>query len=31
VPHATSVWSDSAVLHLVTTIPQVSQIGTSGR
>jgi transcriptional regulator with XRE-family HTH domain len=28
VPHATSVWSDSAVLHMVTTIPQVSQIGT---
>jgi transcriptional regulator with XRE-family HTH domain len=27
VPHATSVWSDSAVLHMVTTIPQVSQIG----
>jgi transcriptional regulator with XRE-family HTH domain len=29
VPHSTSVWSDSAVLHVVTTIPQVSQIGTS--
>jgi transcriptional regulator with XRE-family HTH domain len=31
VPHATSVWSESAVLHMVTTIPQVSQIGTSAR
>jgi transcriptional regulator with XRE-family HTH domain len=31
VPHATSVWSDSAVLHMVTTIPQVSQIGTHSR
>ena len=29
VPHSTSVWSESAVLHMVTTIPQVSQIGTS--
>jgi transcriptional regulator with XRE-family HTH domain len=29
VPHATSIWSESAVLHMVTTIPQVSQIGTS--
>ena len=29
VPHATSVWSETAVLHMVTTIPQVSQIGTS--
>jgi quercetin dioxygenase-like cupin family protein len=28
VPHTTSVWSDSAVLHMVTTIPQVAQIGT---
>jgi transcriptional regulator with XRE-family HTH domain len=29
VPHATSVSSESAVLHMVTTIPQVSQVGTS--
>jgi hypothetical protein len=29
VPHATSIWSESAVLHMVTTIPQFSQIGTS--
>jgi transcriptional regulator with XRE-family HTH domain len=27
VPHTTAVWSDSAVLHMVTTIPQVSQTG----
>lgn len=30
VPHATSVWSATAVLHMVTTIPQVSQIGPLG-
>lgn len=26
VPHATSVWAEPAVVHMVTTIPQVSQI-----
>jgi quercetin dioxygenase-like cupin family protein len=27
VPHQTSVWSETAVLHVVTTIPQVAQVG----
>jgi transcriptional regulator with XRE-family HTH domain len=31
VPHTTSIWSESALLHVVTTAPQVSQTGTDSR
>jgi transcriptional regulator with XRE-family HTH domain len=31
VPHQTAVWSDSAVLHVVTTIPQAAQVSAPGR